>query len=163
MPVIIEPENDDQHDDVRAVIEAAFGQSQEAHLVDALRAAGDARISLIALQNGELIGHVLLSPMRAPSGALGLAPVSVMPGFQRQGVGARLIRAGLACAEAEGWAGVFVLGDQNYYARFGFTVARAERFASVFSGPYFAALEFVDGALGDGGAALYAPAFDDIE
>jgi len=117
---------------VRAVVEAAFGRPLEADLIDRLRQDGDAAVPLVAVDGGEVVGHVLLSAMAAPFRAL--APVSVAPHRQRSGVGTRLIRAGLDRAGDGGWRGVFVLGDPAYYRRFGFDPA-ARGFASAYAGP----------------------------
>ena len=80
---------------LHALTVAAFGRAAEADLVDALRRDGDGVISLVAVAEGAVVGHVLLSRMSAPFRALGLAPVSVAPGRQRAGLGSRLIRAAL--------------------------------------------------------------------
>jgi len=71
---------------IRAVVEAAFGQRQEADLVDRLRADGDGVLSLVAVDGGKVVGHVLFSEMTAPFRALALAPVSVVPERQRSGI-----------------------------------------------------------------------------
>ena len=145
---------------VRALVEAAFGRPLEADLIDRLRADGDAAISLVADDGGEVVGHVLFSGMAAPFRALALAPVSVAPHRQRSGVGTRLIRAGLDRARAGGWRGVFVLGDPAYYRRFGFDPALALGFASPYAGPHLMALALGGGDLpATGGRIDHAPAF----
>lgn len=125
---------------VHAVVAAAFGQPDEADLVVRLQEAGDAVVSLVAEDAGQVVGHVLLSRMEAPFRALALAPVAVAPARQNQGVGAALVRAALARAEADGWRGVFVLGDPAYYRRFGFDLGLAAGFESPFAGEHFMAL-----------------------
>lgn len=155
----IRPERDGDQEAIRFLVAAAFGQEDEARLVDQLRADGDAAISLVAERDGEIVGHVLFSPMGAPFRALGLAPVAVAPDFQKQGIGAALIEQGLNLARNAGWEAVFVLGDPNYYTRFGFSVAAAEGFANPYSGPYFMALELKSGALKPPADVSYAPAF----
>ena len=148
------------HDAVRSIVEAAFGQRNEAALVDALRREGDAAISLVAIESGAVIGHIMLSRMTAPLRALGLAPVSVSPRHQRRGGGSRLIQESLRLATAEGWEAVFLLGDPGYYSRFGFRADLAAAFASPYAGPHFMALELVESALaGKGGDVAYAHAF----
>jgi putative acetyltransferase len=145
---------------VRAVVEAAFGRPLEADLIDRLRQDGDAAISLVAVDGGEVVGQVLFSGMAAPCPALALAPVSVAPHRQRSGVGTRLIRAGLDRAGEGGWRGVFVLGDPAYYRRFGFDPAVARGFASAYAGPHLMALALGGGDLpATGGRIDYAPAF----
>ncbi len=159
----IAPETPAHADAIRALHRAAFPTSLEADLVDRLRADGDVALGLVALDDDELIGHVVLSPMTAPFRALGLGPVAVRPDRQKRGMGRRLISSALDRARAEGWDAVFVLGDPAYYTRFGFSVAAAEGFSSPYAGPYF-----MVHALGDGGLSVregrvdYAPAFRDL-
>lgn len=148
------------HDGVRAVIEAAFEQTTEAGLVDVLRREGHAEIALVAIDGGDIVGHVVLSKMTAPARALGLAPVSVLPSHRGKGIGATLIQEGLRQAKAKGWEAVFVVGAAEYYSRFGFRADITKVFASPYAGPYFMALELVEGALhGKRGDVTYAPAF----
>jgi len=87
---------------IHAVVRAAFGQPAEADLVDQLRADGDSIISLVAVDDGNVVGHVLFSKMSAPFRALALAPVSVSTERQNAGIGSRLIRAGPERAELDG-------------------------------------------------------------
>ena len=147
---------------IRRVVEAAFGREDEAHLVDRLREDGDAAIELVAEKDGEVAGHVLFSRLRAPEGALALAPVSVRPDLHGNGIGAALIREGLEQARKAGAGAVFVLGDPPYYTRFGFRPQLAEGYASPFAGPFLMALELSSGALKGEGALAYARAFDDL-
>jgi len=125
----IRPEGPGDELRIRAVVGAAFGQPDEADLVDALRAAGVAPfISLVAVgKDDSLLGHVLFTPVRPEAGPplLALAPLAVTPGAQRRGIGAALVRAGLAAARAAGAAGVVVVGDPEYYGRFSFRPASA--------------------------------------
>ncbi len=147
---------------IRALSETAFGQPEEARLVDMLREDGDAAISLVAELDGAIIGHVLFSPMAALVRTLGLAPVSVAPAHQKQGIGGALIRQGLAEARRGGWQASFVLGNPDYYSRFGYSVDLAKGFTNQFAGPYFMALELSAGALETPFAVSYAPAFDKL-
>lgn len=146
---------------MRAVVNAAFGQYDEADLVQGLRRAGDAAIALVAERDGQVVGHILLSPMREPERCLGLAPVSVAPDFQGQGIGATLIRAGIEQARCDGWRGVFVLGHADYYPRFGFSPQAARGFASPFAGPHFMFLPLIADAPSEG-RARYAAAFGEV-
>lgn len=125
---------------IRQIVAAAFGGDIEADLVDALRTDGDSSISLVAEDEGAIIGHVLFSPMEAPFRALGLGPVAVLPARQRSGVGGALIRAGIEEARRQGWQGIFVLGEPAFYRRFGFDPALAAGFDCVYAGPYLMAL-----------------------
>jgi putative acetyltransferase len=115
-------------DSIRALTAAAFkgvahSDQTEAQIVDALRAAGALTLSLVAMRDGEIVGHVAFSPVRI-NGATGhwqgLGPVSVWPERQRKGIGQALIREGLAQLKALASAGCVVLGDPGYYGRFGF-------------------------------------------
>jgi putative acetyltransferase len=145
---------------VRALHQSAFGRAAEGLLVDVLRADGSSIISLVAVIANEIAGHVMFSRMTAPFRALGLAPVAVLPGRQRKGIGGRLIRAGLAGAKADGWEGVFVVGDPRYYEQFGFSGKMAEGFHSPYAGPYLMVLGLSAGNLpATSGSIEYAPAF----
>ena len=157
--MLVRAETDDDRAAIHAVVAAAFGQVEEADLVDRLRADGDCVFSLVADEEGALLGHVMLSIMRAPFRALALAPVSVKPERQGQGVGSALIRAAIAMARADGWQGIFVLGDERYYERFGFDVAAAKGFASPFAGDHFALLSLHALNEPSEGAVTHAPAF----
>lgn len=148
-------------DEIDAVIAAAFGRRDEARLVRLLDRNGDTVISLAATLDDVVIGHVLLSRMQAPFPALGLDPVSVLPGHQRQGVGAALIHAAVAQARATEAAAIFVLGDLGYYGRFGFDAEAARGFRCAFSGPHFAALPLKGPLPSAAGDVAYAKAFDE--
>lgn len=156
-------------DAIDAIIRSAFagtehGYQGEAELVRMLAADGDALVSLVAEADGAIAGHVLFSRMDveadgAPLPAAGLAPVSVVPERQGQGIGGALIRAGLDDLCAQGVAISFVLGHEAYYPRFGYSSDLAARFASPFAGPHFMAMMFGDTAWPGRGRADYAPAF----
>jgi putative acetyltransferase len=118
---------------------------------------------LVAVDADKIIGHVMFSRMAAPFRALGLAPVSVAPERQRSGIGSELIREGLARAAAAGWAGVFVLGEPEYYRRFGFSPALASGFTSPCAGAYLMALALNGPLPATEGKIEYAPAFHGIE
>ena len=117
-------------DAVRRLVADAFADAPhasgtEAAIVDRLRADGDMTISLIADEGpvlGSIVGHVAFSPVRIDgrTGWLGLGPLAVAPAHQGRGIGTDLVRTGLARAEALGAVGVVLVGDPNYYARFGF-------------------------------------------
>ena len=130
-----------------------------------LEADGDALVSLVAERDGVVVGHVLFSRMDVEAdgtalSAAGLAPVSVAPGSQGQGIGDALIRAGLGALREQGVAASFVLGHEGYYPRFGYSPGLAARFASPFAGPHFMAMMLdSDAPWPLGGRADYAPAF----
>ena len=143
---------------MRAVVRAAFGQDEEAELVEALRNAGDATIALVAELGGAIAGQIMFSPMREPASCLGLGPVSVAPDLQRRGTGSALIRAGIQRAREEGWRGIFLLGHAKYYPRFGFSPGAASGFSSPFAGRHFMFLPLTEDAPLEG-RARYAAAF----
>lgn len=144
---------------VHSLIACAFGRHDEAHLADALRASGDAVVSMVADDGGTIVGHVILSRLTQPGGALALAPVSVEPARQGMAIGSALIETALAQAREDDWGAVFVLGEPDYYERFGFAVDTARPFASPYPVEFMMALELRAGALAGGGELVYPPAF----
>ncbi|MEV7185086.1 N-acetyltransferase [Kitasatospora sp. NPDC093102] len=130
----------------RRVHMAAFPGPDEADLVDALRRdpAWLPGLSVVAVdESGLVIGHALLTRLRVGGGkGLALAPVAVAPECQRRGVGELVVRAALAAAEEAGEKLVVVLGDPEYYARFGFAPAGRHAVTGPFEVPeaYFQAL-----------------------
>lgn len=131
MSIRIRPEEPADAPAIRRVLEAAFPTAAEARLVDLLRAGGHLTISLVAVgETGTIVGHVAFSPVivdgeSAEQAGIGLAPLAVLPGHGRQGIGGQLVREGLAACEAAGLGFVVVLGHPAYYRRFGFE--RADR------------------------------------
>ena len=124
----IRPERPDHPadvDGVRAVNEAAFPTPAEADLVDALRADGAEAVSMVAVEDGEVIGHALFTPVQPERGPAGMAmaPMCVAPDRQNAGVGMQLVHACLDRLRADGCAWVVVLGHPRYYPRFGFLPA----------------------------------------
>jgi putative acetyltransferase len=97
---------------------------QTEHLiVDRLRQAGTLSISLIAEVDGDVVGHIAFSPVALSDGSkdwFGLGPVSVLPAFQGQGIGGALIRQGLDMLRHQAAAGCVVMGDPDFYQKFGF-------------------------------------------
>ena len=120
----IRPERPGDAPAVRHVHEAAFPTGAEANLVERLRASGKAVIALVAEDEGRPVGHIVFSPVTLEplAGAVGLAlaPVAVLPDHEKHGVGRRLIQNGLAECRAWGAGFVVVLGEPEYYGRFGF-------------------------------------------
>lgn len=149
---------------IRQVVRHAFNQDDEANLVEQLRADGDALVELVAASDIAIQGHILYSPLAIVRGgeilrAAALAPVSVLPAFQKHGVGGELIRAGNARCVELGCVAIIVLGHAEYYPRFGFSSSLAESLQAPFSGPHFMALEIEPGMLANGGKVQYAKAF----
>lgn len=161
--MLIRPEQTSDHAAIRALTTAAFATAPhasgtEAQIIDDLRQAGDLTLSLVADQNGQILGHVAFSPVQidAAFGWVGLGPVSVAPTHQRQGIGGALIRDGLARLAAMGAAGCVVLGEPDYYRRFGFTTGLL-RYAEA-PAQYFLHQAF--GAQTAAGSVRYAAAFN---
>jgi putative acetyltransferase len=162
--VVVRPERAADVAAVRAIHAAAFPTDAESRLVDALRDAGQALVSLVAEREREILGHVLFSPVTldppGPVGA-GLAPIAVHPSWQRRGIGGMLVREGLAACRAKGIPFVVVLGDRDYYGRFGFRRASARGLCNEYGADEaFGVVELAPGAL-PGGPALvrYRPEF----
>ena len=120
----IRPERPDDVAAVRRVHEAAFPTSAEANLVERLRASGKAAVALVAEDGGQIVGHILFSPVAFDPPvavvAFGLAPMAVLPDYWKHGVGRRLVQNGLAECHARSACLVMVLGEPDYYRRFGF-------------------------------------------
>jgi putative acetyltransferase len=120
---------------IRAVEEHAFGQKAEAGLVDALIDNGDAVLELVAEEEGAIVGHILFSRLYVQNGAkthpaVALAPLAVEPAFHGTGIGGALVREAHIRLKAAGETLAIVLGEPEYYGRFGYAHARAAGFAS---------------------------------
>lgn len=154
---------------VYAVNEVAFETPAEAKLVSALRAQARPFVSLIAELDGRIVGHIVFSPVtlsgHAEQRIVGLAPMAVLPGHQRQGIGSALVRAGLETCSDLGFGAVVVLGHPEYYPRFGFAPAVRFGIGCRYEVPdeVFMALELRAGYLvGTHGTIDYHPAFDAV-
>ena len=128
MTISIREERPQDADAVRTVNESAFGQPEEAGIVDKLRAECDELLSLVAVCDGEVVGHILFSPATIESDSgdvrgMGLAPMAVLPVHQRRGIGSKLAGAALAILRDRQCPFVIVLGHPEYYPRFGFEPA----------------------------------------
>ncbi len=155
---------------IRRVNELAFGQPAEADLVERLRHACDAGLSLVADDDG-IIGHILFTPVtvEGPAGAvvgMGLAPMAVLPDCQRRGVGSELVRRGLDILRERGCPFVVVVGHPEYYPRFGFEPASNHRLVSQWNGipdPAFMVLVLnADRMARVSGVAKYRDEFNDV-
>lgn len=148
----------------------AFGRPGEADLVDLLRQRDAATLSLVAVADGCIVGHVLFTPVtiereHSHIPVIGLGPVAVLPSYQRQGIGSALIRAGLERCRDAGHGAVVVLGSPAYYPRFGFKQAHryGVRFEQDVPQDAFMLLELRPGALeGLSGIARYQPEFSRV-
>lgn len=128
MKIIIRDEQLEHIPAIAALTQAAFQNADhsshtEQFIVNSLRKHGRLTISLVALENNQLVGHVTISPVSISSGETdwyGLGPISVLPAKQGQGIGTLLMQAALDRLQQLGVQGCVVLGDPQYYGRFGF-------------------------------------------
>lgn len=165
--VVIRREEPADADAIRDVHDRAFGQPDEGRLVDELRAAGKAVASLVAVDGGRVVGHILFSPVSIESAdtsweAVGLAPMAVLPERWRTGIGSRLVERGLEECRRAGYGRVVVLGHAEYYPRFGFVPASRFGVGSDYDVPdeVFMARELEPGAFrGCSGTARFQPEF----
>ena len=168
----LRPETPADFPAIYALVKAAFATAphadgDEQDFVDRVRASAGylPDLALVSERDGALIGHAMLSllppgAIQRPSGLLMLAPLSVAPNAQRQGVGTALVRDALARAAARGHRAVVVLGDPDYYGRFGFRPARGFGLthAGDFDDENVMAMELASGALHDAEGVIDFPA-----
>src|SRR5688572_2850655 len=128
---------------------SAFSGSQvEQGIVRALRERGRLVISLVAEVDGQVVGHIAMSPVSISDGTAnwyGLGPVAVLPAHQRRGIGTRLVREALERLRTLGARGCVVVGEPGFYERFGFKADAALVFPGV-PAEYFQALRFAGAA-----------------
>ena len=158
----VRPETPDDHAEIRRLLEAAFGRAEEADMLDKLRRDHDLVLSLVAWDGEAALAHVGFSRLwvdqdgrRFP--AVALAPLAVLPAQQRQGIGGYLVREGHARLRAAGEKLVIVLGDPDYYRRFGYRHDLAAEFGTPFQSEALMALAF--GEAPQRGTLIYPAAF----
>jgi putative acetyltransferase len=154
--MIIRVEKPEDQIGIRHINTEAFDTDTEANLIDALRKRGIPFISLVAEENGKLVGHILFSPVTLEDdncsiSMAGLGPMAVPPPFQRKEIGSMLVREGLTHCKEAGYAAVCVLGHPDYYPRFGFVPSVNYGIKSEFDVPaeVFMVKELREGALAD--------------
>ncbi len=170
MAVEIRKENAGDIEAIHEVISAAFPTQDEADLVNALRVADALLLSLVAVDQSKAVGHIAFSPVEIQSEegtvvAVGLAPLAVLPEYQRQGIGSGLVQWGLQELAAAGHGIVFVLGNPLYYQRFGFVPAAKYRIRWEHKAPEeaFMVRELRRGALGGvTGVVKFRPEFEGV-
>ncbi|MES9946822.1 MAG: N-acetyltransferase [Candidatus Thiodiazotropha sp.] len=126
--ITIRPEQPRDIAAVRAINQAAFDEPVEANIVDLLRSACPDAVSLVAVEDDRVLGHIFFSPasVRGEHGVtqgMGLAPMAVLPERQRQGIGSLLVEAGIDVMRERHCPFIIVLGHPEYYPRFGFAPA----------------------------------------
>ena len=112
-------------DKVRLLNDKAFGKPVEGRIVDKLRKSCSEILSLVAISNNKVIGHIMFSPVTLETQigiieGMSLAPMAVLPELQNQGIGSKLVKEGLRIIKYTKCPFVIVLGHENYYPRFGF-------------------------------------------
>ena len=155
---------------IRDVVRLAFGQDDVALLVDRLRHAGALPISMVLVVEDEVVAHAAASPMSWASGkdhiaVMALAPVSVKPEKQRLGYGSLVVRATIDRCRDNDVDLLTVLGDPNYYGRFGFLTASQHglKIENADFGNAFMVMELKEGTLsGANGSLRWHHAFDDL-
>jgi len=173
--VTIRKENSFDHNWVIELTEKAFetleiSDHNEGKLVNKLRKAPTfiEELSLVAEINGQVVGHILFTPITIDNGqqqfqSLVLAPVSVLPEFQKQGIGGQLICAGHEKAKELGFHSSILLGHPDYYPRFGYNPASTwgiKTHIPLPSDDVFMAVELTKGALSKvSGMVIFPPEF----
>jgi putative acetyltransferase len=168
--IIIRPEEPRDIAAIRKVVEEAFGQPAEANLVDALRRNGKATLSLVAEESGQIVGHILFSPVTIETGddqfgGVGLAPMAVSPERQNEGIGSLLVKEGLDRCRAASHPFTVVLGHPEFYPRFGFIPASRFNIKCEYdvADEVFMAMELQDGALKNrAGVVKYQVEFNEV-
>ena len=166
--VEIRPEQPGDEPAIRHVNDEAFGEPEESGIVDAVRAAKRSVISLVAVLGGEIVGHILFTPVTRDPGAqesriLALGPMAVLPDLQQKGIGSKLVEAGLRECAQRGYGAVIVIGHPTYYPRFGFRPGSEYHLRSNFDVPdeVFMVAELEPGALDRvTGLVRYTPEFE---
>ena len=155
-----------EYQEIRQVIVAAFGGDLEANVVELLRGRNKAPVALVAASDNKIVGHIMFSPVTiTPASkafrAVGLAPLSVLPEFQRQGIGSMLAREGLKKCAAAGYEIAVVLGSHYYYPRFGFSRASLYGLGNEYdTDENFMAIALKNGVLDKvSGTVQYSPEF----
>jgi putative acetyltransferase len=166
----IREETASDHEAVIRVEKAAFGEDTESELVEDLRAGGKFLLSLVAEQEGEVVGHALYTLLRVErEGAETLwfptlGPLAVSPEHQKLGIGTRLMQEAHERLKADGHTAIFVLGHVSYYPRIGFSPAREFDVHYQNDRDSWMALELTPGALDEvSGQAIYAEEFAKYE
>ena len=173
MKVEIRKETKTDFSDVYGLNKAAFGQENEAKLVELLRNSNAfiPDLSLVATNDNKIVGHILFTKVKIKDDkghefdSLALAPMSVMPDLQRRGIGGQLIRYGLNKAKESGHKSVIVLGHEHYYPKFGFVPANKWKIKAPFDVPsnVFMGIELVkDGLKYVSGTVQYPIEFEAV-
>ncbi len=166
MNIIIRQELKEDHARIKEINDQAFKQEDESRLVNKLREKDQfiPELSLVAETDETVVGHILFYPVKINSAnqkhtTLSLGPMSVLPEYQKKGIGGKLINEGLKRAKDFGFRSVIVVGHSEYYPKFGFTKASKWSIKVPFEVPdeVFMALEVVEGELKDKSGIIEYP------
>lgn len=138
--ITVRHETSEDYKAVRQINELVFEQPGESRLVEGLRNQDIETISLVATIDNQIIGHIFFSPVTIEDSkddfkAMGLAPMAVLPEFQKQGIGSKLVREGIQASKNARYQLIFVLGHPEYYPRFGFSEAMPLGFQCEYEAP----------------------------
>jgi putative acetyltransferase len=154
--MIVRAEKPDDIQKISAINLQAFETNAEANIVETLRNSGIPLISLVAEKGGEILGHILFSPVTLEGcdqsiSIAGLAPMAVLPKHQKKGIGSRLVEEGIRRCEEAGYDAVVVLGHPEYYPKFGFVPSVSYGIRSEYNVPdeVFMVKELKESALAD--------------
>lgn len=171
MKLTIRPENPEDKEAIHAVVQRAFQNLTEPLLVERLHQENAAALSLVAEIDKKIIGYILFSPMTLDPVAFeqhifALAPLAVLPEYQKQGTGSKLVRRGLSMGISSGWKRVFVLGSPTYYSQFGFKKASDYNYFCEYESPdenfMVVSLDSVEMPIGQAYLAQYHPLFKEL-
>lgn len=154
--------------EIRKLTIAAFGREDEADLIDRLREDGDVLKSVVALQNGVVVGHAMFSKATIERDgetleAAALGPMSVAPDRQGEGIGSLLVMRGLVSMAQKKLAAVLVVGHAKFYTQLGFSAELGAKLEGPYSGESFMVSELVKGCLEAGGTYRYPEAFAKLD
>lgn len=126
--IVIREERQADYSTIRKINDLAFNQPNEGIIIEKIRQSGAETLSLVALIDGKLVGHIFFSPVIIENhpeikNGMGLAPMSVLPEYQNQGIGSLLVREGIERLKIKSVPFIIVLGHELYYPKFGFQIA----------------------------------------
>lgn len=166
----VRPENPSDYPMITQINEQAFGRPNEARLIELIRDSQHyiPELALVADYQETIVGYILFSWIdlvgEKTYPVLGLAPLAVQPGFQKQGIGSQLVQAGLNQAETRGEAVVIVLGEPQFYSKFGFQPSINYQIQSPFPVPnqYFQVKPLKNYQKFYQGTVVYPPFFSQV-